>query len=307
MTEMNGHSFHSPEEYEEENFLTDELDHEILMHREVHFGGSFDEMLQYYEEEKRGVHPDFEIERIEYLAGIEKETGKDLAPLILTGAEAEMVARARKIYQDFKLLYEQPRTASHHARLIADLVLTEEEEPVAEIEEIVEEGSELVPALIRIIKSDEAYDALFPGYGYAPELALLCLAKLKDPSAIIPIFETLSREPLFGDEAALMALREIGEPAKEFLLKRVSARPLTRDNLSAAYALSVFDNDEKIAQICFEQLKDPQVQQNGLLAAYLLLPCEQLKEREPFIQLSKQNLPRDLKIEMERIVRAWEK
>lgn len=310
MSDRNGHDFHRHEGYDEseENFLTDELDHEILMHREVHFGGSFDEMLNYYEEERLGAHPDFELDRIEYLAAVEKETGSNLASMLLSGAEAERIAVARKRYQDFKIIYEKPRLATHHARLIADLVLTENEEPADEIEAIVQEGSDIVSDLIRIIKSDEAYDPLFPGYGYAPFFAIQALGNIKDPTAIVAIFETLSKESHFGDEAALSALREIGDPAKEFLLKRAASRPLTKDNQVAVYALTAFECDEEISGACFNQLKDPQVQQNTLLCSYLLILCEELKEREGFIALAKHTtLPHDLKIEMERIIRRWGK
>ena len=35
--------------------LTDELDHAILMHKDVHFGGNFSLMIEYYKEEGKGV------------------------------------------------------------------------------------------------------------------------------------------------------------------------------------------------------------------------------------------------------------
>lgn len=305
MTERNGYHYHPREE---EEFLTDELDHEILMHRDAHFGGSFDVMQDYYESGKVGTHPDFELDRIEYLAGIEKETRKNLAPLLLSGAEAEEVGRSRRAYQDFKKLYESTAPATRHTRLIADLVLSEEEEPEAEIEAIVDEGESIVPDLIRIVRSEDAYNPLFPGYGLSPARAIDALGRIGDPQAIAPIFESMGRDSLFGDESALQALVEIGESAKEFLLKRVTGRPLTKDHQIAAYALGAFPPSAEIAKVCFEQLKDPAVQRDPLLSSYLLGPCEALEEKEAFIALAKQtSLSRELKTEMEALIRAWGK
>ncbi|NGX55683.1 MAG: hypothetical protein KR126chlam2_01322, partial [Chlamydiae bacterium] len=50
--EINGHNGHSflelGQEHEATYGFTDELDHEILMHREAHFGGDFGVMFDYY-------------------------------------------------------------------------------------------------------------------------------------------------------------------------------------------------------------------------------------------------------------------
>ena len=319
--ETNGYHFHEQEEEkedfdfsydgDEESLLTDTLDHEILMHRDAHFGGQFDVMLDYYSEERVGCNPDFDLERIQYLAGVEKETGKNLAPLLLNASEAEAVAKARKAYQDFKKIYESNRPENRYPKLIADLILSEEEEPVAEMDSIIEEGAKIVPTLLSIIQSEEAYDPLFPGYGFAPYLAILCLGKIKDPSSIIPLFETISKETLFGEEASVAALIEIGDKAKDFLLELVASRPITQDNVTAAFVLSAFPPEERIAKVAFQQLKDPKVRENALFAAYVLASCEYLEEQEEkreFIQLAKDpHLSRDLKMDMERTIRAWEK
>ena len=318
--ETNGYHFHEQNEYEEEleiefdesdeSLLTDNLDHEILMHRDAHFGGKFEVMLDYYAEEHVGCNPDFDIERIQYLAAIEKETGKDLAPLLLNASEAEAVAKARKAYQDFKKIYESNRPENRYPKLIADLILSEEEEPVAEMESIIEEGSKIVPTLLSIVRSEDSYDPLFPGYGFAPYLAILCLGKIKDPSSIIPIFETISKETLFGEEASVAALVEMGDKAKEFLLELIASRPITQDNITAAYVLSAYPPEETIGKACLDQLKDPEARANPLFAAYLLGPCEFLideREKAEFQTISKDpTLPRELKVEMERTIRTWE-
>ena len=290
--EINGHNGHSfpgvGEEDEEETYnFTDEIDHEILMHRDAHFGGDFRVMFDYYIEENIGVNPDFEIERIEYLVQIEKEREENLAPMLLTGTEAERIAGAREAYRQLKEVYENKEVLP---RLIADLILSEEEESTEEIDAIIAQGREIVPALIKIIRSDETYDPLFPGYGYAPYRAIICLGKIQDPEAIVPLFEALGRETVFGEEIIPHALSMIGEPAKRFLLKLVKSRPLTEDNVHSAFALTAFPDDEQVALAAFEQLQDPEVRDKPLLSVYLLCCCTGLEKnshRNDFVAMAK--------------------
>jgi hypothetical protein len=301
------------EEGEEEErgcVLTDEIDHHILMHRDAHFGGDFTVMLHYYNDEASvGVHPDFDPERISYLAEVEKGMGKDLAPLILTGPEAEKVAQSRERYAQLKKIYEVEDPKNPFPRLLADLILTEEEDPLHEIGSIVSQGSSIVPDLLALLNSDELYDPLFPGYGYAPYLAILCLGKIGDPRAIIAIFETLSKEIVFDEMAVVEALAELGAPAQAFLLKTLKGRPLTQDNSNAAFALTAFSQDPQVAIASFEQLQDPEVQEKPLLRVYLLCNCVVLDTtpyRESFIQMAQDpKTPFELRTEMEAIIQNW--
>lgn len=122
-------------------------DNAILMHREVHFGGNFKIMLDYYENEEKGVCQDFEIDQIRNLANMENETKKNLAAFILTGAEIDKVARAKKVYQQLRDLYEDDTLPSQYPLLIADLILSEDEDPKDEIAAIAKEKSGIVPSL----------------------------------------------------------------------------------------------------------------------------------------------------------------
>lgn len=283
----NGHHYGEPAEDEEDGVeydddeeeagLTDELDHRILMHRDAHFAGEFEVMLRYYNNEDNvGIDPDFDPDRIAYLANLEKEMGQNLASLLLGAAEAEAVGRARKAYGQFKELYELEEK-SPIPRLIADLILSEKEEPVEEIEAVVAQGPAIVPELLALLNSDDFYDPLFPGYGYAPFLAIICLGKIGDTRAIIPLFETFSKHFIFDEMAIVEAFAEIGQPAKEFLLKILKSRPLTQDNPNAAFALSAFAEDSDVTEVCFEQLEDPQVLETPLLRAYLQALCESVE------------------------------
>ncbi len=315
--EKNGHAFPGIGEEEEAQYfdegmanLTDELDHQVLMHRDAHFGGDFKVMLTYYQEDHLGVYPEFDLDRIAYLAEVEMQLGQNLAPMILTAAEAEKVAQARRAYEMLKEIYEQEEEEkSSFPRLLADLILTESEEPEEEIEAIVAQGSRIVPELIHMVRSDEAYDPLYPGYGFAPYLAIICIGKIKDPSAIIPLFEALGREMAFDEEVILGALREIGNPAKAFLLDVLTGRPITKDVIQAAFALAVFADQVEVEQLCFEQLRDKDVMAHPLLRSYLLNNCEGLRNTPHQKALEEMghnpDIPADFQTEIQNMIRSW--
>ena len=283
--------------------LTDAIDHEIVMHRDAHFGGSFAEMIHYYENEDHiGIHPEIELERIIELQIYEKQTGDNLFFSLLDETEQEKVLASKKVYVDLKKIYEM-KESSHYPRLIADLILSEEEEPTDILEAIVAAQKLLLPDLLRILHWDEAYDPLFPGYGYAPYFALQALCQIKDSRAIVALFETLRRETFFGEETIISALVAQGEEAKQFLLKRLKSRPLTDDNAYAAYAIAGFAPDKEIEQSALDLMKDQEVWQKPSLFAYLLCLCEENRE---FLRDLSHNplLPQTLKKEIEQSIKT---
>lgn len=302
------------EEQEEEEFeifaLSSETENEILMHRDVHFGGNFDAMLEYYRNEGKGIHPAFSIEMIEKLAALEKEGNQNLAAFVLTGAELEKVARAKDAYKKLRDLYEMTNEKRSPATLIADLVLSEEEEPEAEIAAIVAEKTDTVPLLMDLIRSEEFYDPLFPGYGQAPILAGKCLGLIGDKRGIIALFEAMNQGDFFSEEILLKALKSIGTPAKEFLLKVLHGRPLNEDNETAALALLEFTEDPEVSNACLNLLKETDVQKDLPLATYLILCCEGLKDpakRETFLQFTNDpKLPNMLKRDILTVTKSWE-
>ncbi|MEI8365685.1 MAG: hypothetical protein WCF65_04620 [Parachlamydiaceae bacterium] len=250
------------------------IDNAILMHRDAHFGGDFATMLRYYKEGGSGVDQDFDIERIEELARMERAQGSDLAPLMLSGAEAEKVADARKAYRDLRELCENNTSKSPVARLIAELVLSESEELPAAIQAVVAEKTAIVPALIDLMRSEEFHDPLFPGYGDAPALAAECLGLIGDKRAIISLFEAIGNEDFFNEDIVFDALKAIGAPAKEFLLRVLHSRPITGDNERAAVALMKFRYDPEVATACLKMLQEIDLNKYLPLATYLVLACE---------------------------------
>jgi len=285
--------------------ITDEPDHAILMHKDVHFGGNFSLMIEYYKEDGKGVIEEFDLERICYLAEIETQNNLSLSLELLSEEAQEEVIRAKEKYDTLKKVYDLPPCLAHK---IADLVFTEDFDGEKEIEALIA-SPESIPLLIRIIKDDDFYNPLFPGYGFAPLHAIECLGRLKAKEAIIPLFESLSKTEFFGEEAVIHALFQIGEPAKEFLLNVLKNTPITKDNENAAIALLLFKDDPVIPSTCLKLLTLPEVQARPVLFTYLLLFCDELKTAEEQHQLKElikiPNLTKESREELDRILKAY--
>ena len=287
--------------------LIDTIDLEILMHRDVHFGGSFPIMIDYYNQDGVGVMPDFEIEQLEKLYHLEQELGQNLSDLYLSEEAKKIVTEAKELYNQLRASYTE--SSSETPLLISDLILSEEIEPLKEMEAIVAQGKTLVPALIHLISSTSFYDPLFPGYGRSPIFAAKCLSKIQDTRAIAPLFEAMGEENFFTDEEIIKALCSFGEESKSFLLRVLKNKPLSRDNERAAIALSTFPEDPEIASVCLDLLKQDEVLQKPPFASYLVFACSALstsEEKEAFIEISKKTtLRKELQKEMEVIIRNW--
>ncbi len=291
-----------------ENFpLVDALDHEILMHRDAHFGGLFSVMLEYYAQEGKGVQPQFTLDRIEKLDLMEKQVKQNLAAVFLLADEMQKVADSREAYRQLRSIYEINNPKNPQPKLIADLILTEDEEAEPEIEAIVQEKGSIVKLLIDLLRNEQFHDALYPGYGLAPSLVVKCLGRIGDKRAIISLFEAIGTGDFFQDDIILEAIKEIGEPAKEFLLRVVASHPINEDNEKAAIALVEF-KDEQVAEKCFELFKQPDFQADPCLSTYLILACEYLKSpasRAEFAFLSHQANSMQ-KMDMQVILKHWE-
>lgn len=299
----------TPSDELEEFELGDSIDNAILMHRDAHFGGSFAVMIEYYEKEGKGVNPEFELRRIRELDKMEKEMGANLAALRLSGPEAERVQQSLQAYKSLRDLADNTSATSHYPRLIADLIFSEEEDATPEVDAIVAEKTAIVPHLINLLRSDDFRDPLFPGYGLAPALATRCLGRIGDKRALISLFEEIGKSDVLEEEDTLLALKAIGEPAKQFLLKVLQGRPLDFDNERAATALIQFKDDPEVTAACLKMLEDPQVWRDLPLSTYLILACEDLQDpasRQQLMNIAKQpNFPSMLMQDIKIIVRNW--
>lgn len=287
-----------------EQKVTNSQDVEIIMHREAHFGGNFDVMIDYYTKEGKGCSPFIDLERIIELAETEKKSGENLALTLLSGADAEKIQKIRDLYKDLRSIYETPNKENPIPELIADLILSEDRDNEKIINSFIPYQLSATPALIEVLRNLDFYDSLFPGYGYAPEIAAECLAKIGDRRAIIALFEAIGDGDFFHDEGILHALKAIGEPAKAFLLKVLKSRPLNEDNEKAAIALECFKGDDTVGQTALELLKAPDVLNDPIFATYLVYLCEGLpaeKYKEPLLEVSKtaklsKDLIRDIQV-----------
>jgi len=290
--------------------LTYAIDNDILMHRDAHFGGDFPLMIEYYRKEGRGISKEFDLERIEELAVIEKQGGKNLAATTLSGPEAEKIARTREVYKQLRALYELSSHKNKIPLLIADLILAEDEEIEAAVQAVVAEKSAIVPALIDLLRNEEFYDPLFPGYGLAPALAAECLGLIGDKRAIVSLFEAIGEADFFNEDVVLHALYAIGEPAKEFLLKVLHGHPINNDNERAAIALVRFKDDPEVSSLCLKMLKEIDLKKDPILASYLILACEGLKlpeQRQELLNLANlPTIPKTVQLDIKAIKKSWE-
>ena len=291
-------------ELDEDNSIEDfpiaySIDNLILMHRDAHFGGDFNTMLDYYKRNGRGISLEFDIERIQEVADAQHAAGKDLSPVMLSGAEAEKIARSRQLYKDLREICESKNKNTVIPKLIAELILSEEEEIPHAVNALVFEKTAAVPALIDLLRSEDFYDQLAPGYGQAPTLAAECLGRIGDKRAIISLFEAIGSGDFFSEDTILKALKAIGEPAKKFLLTVLQGKPLTSDNDQAAVALIIFKDDPEVSTVCLNMLKELDIAKHLPLATYLVLGCEGLssqKEKNELLALAeKPSTPKNIR------------
>ncbi len=283
--------------------LIDSIDAHIVMHCLVHFSGNFNEMVEYYEQKGVGRVEGFTVKRIKQIQQVE---GDAIALLPVEAVEA--VEQARELYLDLRQLYENDKTPAI-SLLIADLILTEREYPKEEINALVALKKDAVAPLCDLLSSPTFYDPLHPGYGRTPVFAAKALGMIKDPSSLSILLNALGNDHFAVDEAIIDAICSFGPLAKEFLLKKLSKMPYSKDNERAAIVLSAFPEDKDIAESCLKLLIDDAVRKNLSFAPYLVFPCQVLQspaDRELFKALAtEKTTPEFIRNEMEIVIKRW--
>ncbi len=284
--------------------LLEEEDRDILMHRDAHFGKSFEIMIEHYENEGIGAVLDIDPRRIKSLMDIEDGLGQNLAPYLLQGPDAEKVAQSIRLYNALREQIENKKNAPLVAA-ISELILSEEESEVA-AQEASTTGSELIPYLMQLIQTSVLYDPLFPGYGQAPAKACLALGKLKAKDAIKLLFGIIGTENFDTESAAILSLGLIGQPAREFCLEQLASRPITKNNERAAIVASSLKCDDELTEAIIGELEDPAVQKIESLATYLVLACSEIspKFKERF-KLLASKMPDSVRQEMTTILKSY--
>lgn len=246
--------------------LFEEEDVLILMHRDVHFSGSFSAMKEYYANpEAKGVLEEIDPGRIDFLESVQTRIKHDLAPLLITGPNAERVALAKKTYAELQEV--ATKTSSTPEGALAAAILSEQE-----IDEILSSSSQLLQArpesLLLLATSELFGDPLFPGYGTAPLLAIRLLGQMKYGPAIPGLFSLITRSDFDVETAALSALKQIGAPARQFALLRLASYPFTADHERAVLVLIEFLPDPEIEALFTSLIHDPRLT-NPRLKEYL--------------------------------------
>lgn len=290
--------------------LADAQDLAIFMHRDTHFAGSFDIMLDYYRSEGMGVDPEIDIPRILILAELDQAHEGKLAELVLSETDKSQVQRARNTYEKLRDACEAHSGDQKRAKALAELILSEEEEPLKEMDAVVAEGEYIAATLVDLLESEDFASPYFPGYGRVPNLAAECLGRIGSPEAVPKLFEMLGHGDFELEERVLTALRLTGTIAKRFLLKIIQSEQITRDHETAAFALLHFAEDPQVAVCCLAELEKPEVRQQVAYATYLVLGCESLKnqdERTAFRRLAElPHIPLELQQEMQTVLGVWD-
>lgn len=292
---------HFQENFENENYLSDEIDCRILKIRDAHFAKDFSVMHAFYSQDDFRLDPEITPQRIAYLAEVESKLNIDLATVLLSELDFEEIAAAKKEYQKLKEIYEQEMPNPIELAL-ADLILTEDDHAKKEIDRILSFGKKASCGLIHLLQSLQALDTLHPGYGYAPYFAAICLGKLQEEKAIAPLFYLLMKQTHIDEFVLTHALKEIGNEAKHFLIRTMNSRPISKENATAAFALSSFCPDAEIAYHALNNLNSKESLKDALFANYLIFLLEGItgEGRE---QAKKLSLPENLKQELSFILK----
>jgi hypothetical protein len=269
-----------PEEMVFDIPVNDYEDMHVLMHKDAHFGGSFSVMLEYYQdEEAMGVQEELSIRRIQELQEVEETQGNNLSDKLLSPQDKAIVLRSFQAYNKLRTIAEKVSIDPSSAQLISHLILAEKENPIREIQNLIDKGDEAVDDLISLIQNPDFWNPLFPSYGHAPLFAIEALASIKNPKSLESIFYCLKHADFFTEGLVIKAIRSFGDVAKNFLKEVLQSEPHSKDNLYAALCLQAF-NDPEISELCFKMLQEKNINHDTPLAQHLVLNLENLKNKE---------------------------
>jgi hypothetical protein len=283
--------------------LLNEIDLEILMHKDAHFGGSFTVMIEYYGGEGVGIQEEFDLQRIKDLAIFDKDG--HLSAETLPDLAKNDVFFSKELYKKFRDCYEGEDALP---KKLADLVLSESDDPEKEIIALSTFQKRAIKPLVEILLQDHFYNPLNPGYGRAPINAALSLKKIGNTDAIPYLFGALGKS-FTVDEILINTLISFGKDGEEFLYDRLKGTPYTKDNYLAAMALSSFPVSDETAELALSLLTRKETFGQPSYASYLICICEGLEndgERKKFIEIANSDhLTKHLASEMKIIITFW--
>ncbi|WP_213318918.1 hypothetical protein [Chlamydiifrater volucris] len=277
--------------YYESGFdVTDEQFKKIVLLREVHFSGSFDDMKACYEDEDfLGTDPDISVKDIEYLANIEASNEVNLVEVLLSEKDMEEIQKAKAAYE----FLEDCDPDSQKGK-IATLVLTAPFTTSSfDRDAVIEEGEAIVPEIINLLNTFDLFHPLSPGFSLAPLRLIECLGHIRSPLAIRPLFEMIGSPQTSGyDDEVASALAKIGAPSKDFLFALIASSPVTKDHETASFCLAFFD-DEEVIEFAKQQIFRPEL--TFFPHAIFHLANVSLQRKDPlFAEQLKEKLPRKI-------------
>ena len=291
--------------------LKNHLDCEMLMHRDSHFGGRFAEMIAYYQREGRGIQLEFPIERLARLARLQEKLGIDLSQLLLNPLQVTRVRTAQDAYQSLRELAAKRELRGTAKHTLALLILADREEPTDQLKAVVGLGGHVVEELIELLGARRYHDPLYPGFGLAPELAAKCLGSISDARAIPALFAQLGNVGFFTEDVVLEALRNIGQPSRDYLLEKLQREPIGEENQQAAHALIHFRSDFEVAATSFRLLIDERVRDHPSLANFLVMICEGLAGTSLAASFQRlqhdESVPQLVRHDVKEVIQTWQR
>ncbi|MCH9612421.1 MAG: hypothetical protein S4CHLAM102_09110 [Chlamydiia bacterium] len=286
--------------------LLDAISAEIIMQRDVHFGGDFQVMIDYYESDGVGASPDYSIEHIKSLQAQEKESKQNLAESLLPSQAREQVEKFQKLYSDLREVYEE-KHINPVSIAMSDLILSEEEFPESEINTLVDMGERAVKPLEDLMNSTIFHDTLAAGYGIAPRRAAFVLGKIGHPSSLNLLIGCMGKEGYAMDDALIQAISQYGSVAKELVLNKLGSKPISSENVNAAIIASSLPEDEEIAKKALEIFTDKEFIKEPVILQYLVFTMTALEDPKDRARLANclENpaYSKDLKDEIQLVLR----
>ena len=231
----------------------DELDVSLLMQKNIHFGGSFQEMLEYYQDVSLLEHrDDIDIDRVSYLKEVE-DAGTDLEEL-LDEQTLEEIEDKKSLYSQIEDQAADSNNPEEQA--IANLILCSEFDVEDEIITAANLGDDIVPYVLKIIERDDFYSKISPGQGRAPASAIRVLIALRDNSAILLLFSRMFNISTYTEGVFMQYFREFEAETKELIRRMLSGKTWSLDHERALSIATYLSFNQEIADECFAIIKD---------------------------------------------------
>jgi hypothetical protein len=268
--------------------VEEELVCDILLHKKVHFGDSFDVMLKYYEEE----------EHIGIINGITKKDIIDVYQMVLQDETLEdklvdnhhldQIEHALEQYRSIKTLIEIKGEYNDIYQLFVDLVFSENDKE-GYIETILNHKHKdiVLDQASKIIEDPRYYSNLSPGYGFLPISMMKLVGRTKDKRWMKPLFNALLRYGSSYDDVILTVMAGYHDQVKQSMLQKLQSTPYSKDNERAALILGVSNLNNEERNVIYSFLLQQMEVIPVMLSEYVLSLLIEMEEHKK-LNLKKQ-------------------